>query len=215
MFVEHYISTRQSPQLSAIGSEEQLREQDFSKQQFCKQPENLCVSYLVSAPLATAQTLSYEVEIEADGRTDRVRLALDRRKSLRLRADYTGAQVDRPTAERTVARAEEFVRTVEHAFDLEALRKTTDLGLHAPENLSPDRQAASSTDPSEVTTNSPGLRVSVEEMRREAAENWRRTYYDSRGREGGTQPAPDANDRSEHEKRDSGKDRGLEFDPER
>jgi pimeloyl-ACP methyl ester carboxylesterase len=78
MLVEHYISTRQSPQLSDIGSEERLHEQGFSKQQFCIQPENLCVSYLVSAPLATAQTLSYEVGIDTGGRTDRVRLDLDR-----------------------------------------------------------------------------------------------------------------------------------------
>jgi pimeloyl-ACP methyl ester carboxylesterase/uncharacterized protein YceK len=76
--VSHYISARQSSQLSAGASAQQLREQGFSTQQFCREPENLCIRYLTAAPLSAAQKLSYEVEIESGARMDRVRLGLDR-----------------------------------------------------------------------------------------------------------------------------------------
>jgi len=77
--------------------------------------------------------------------------SLSRTENLRLKTDYTGAEIDAGVAKEVVAHAEKFVRTVERVFGLEGRPK--DAGAS---------------------------RSSTEEMRRQAAENWRRNYYDTR-----------------------------------
>src|SRR5690606_9733674 len=76
--ISRYISSRPDPSFSSVASQQQLREQGFSKGKFCSAREPLCLSYFSAEPLMLAQKLQYEVEIDAGGRTERVRLQLDR-----------------------------------------------------------------------------------------------------------------------------------------
>jgi uncharacterized protein (UPF0332 family) len=47
--------------------------------------------------------------------------SLSRTENLRLKADYTGTEIDADVAREVVAHAETFVRTVERVFGLEPL----------------------------------------------------------------------------------------------
>lgn len=78
MVVSNYIHARPPEQSADVASAQQLHAQGFSKQQFCVESDDLCISYLTGAPLTTAQKLSYEVEIQSGKRTDHVRLQLAR-----------------------------------------------------------------------------------------------------------------------------------------
>jgi uncharacterized protein (UPF0332 family) len=106
------------------------------------------------------------------GRIDqKLSAALGRTESLRLMADYTGTALDTKTAADTVARAEAFVSTVEKAFALNESSITNNL-----EDDSPDQQHKIS-EPGlameQSTTDYVRLKpVSLEEIRRQARENW-------------------------------------------
>jgi uncharacterized Fe-S cluster protein YjdI len=112
---------------------------------------------------------------------------LSRTESLRLKADYTGAEIDTGVAKEVVAHAEKFVRTVERVFGLEGRPKDADAS-----------------------------RPSTEEMRRQAAENWRRNYYEKRNEiPGSEQESTDCQrDIAENDERHQ-RDTGMDFDPER
>jgi uncharacterized protein (UPF0332 family) len=69
--------------------------------------------------------------------------ALSKTESLRLMADYTGHQIDQPTAEGAVAWAELFIRTVEREFGLEGLAAQPDLNPDASKTVSEKNQASS------------------------------------------------------------------------
>lgn len=113
--------------------------------------------------------------------------SLSRTGSLRLKADYSGAEIDTGVAKEVVAHAERFVRTVERVFGLEGRPK--DAGASRP---------------------------STEEMRRQAAENWRRNYSEKGNQiPGSEQESTDSQrDITENDERHQ-RDTGMDFDPER
>ncbi|HEY0686165.1 MAG TPA: alpha/beta fold hydrolase [Steroidobacter sp.] len=78
VLVSQYISSRQSFDVSDVANEQQLREQGFSKERFCSSRDHVCLTYLSAGPLALSQRLTYDVEISAGARTERVQLELSR-----------------------------------------------------------------------------------------------------------------------------------------
>jgi uncharacterized protein (UPF0332 family) len=131
---------------------------------------------------------AFRIHAVQTGRIDpELASSLSRTENLRLKADYTGAEIDAGVAKEVVAHAEKFVRTVERVFGLEGRPK--DAGAS---------------------------RSSTEEMRRQAAENWRRNYYE-KGNEipGSEQESTDSQrDITENDERHQS-DTGMDFDPER
>jgi uncharacterized protein len=115
---------------------------------------------------------SFSKHAVLSGRIDQALFAaLGRAESLRLIADYTGTPLDAKTAAETVVRAEAFVSTVEKAFALSESSITS-----SPENDSPNPQNKIS-EPG-LAIEQPGMDyarlkpVSLEEIRRQARENW-------------------------------------------
>ena len=99
--------------------------------------------------------------------------ALGRTESLRLRADYTGTEIDVQTAADTVARAEAFVGTVARVFALHESSRTT-----GSENDNPghgDKVSEPGNAVGRMQENYPHPQpLSLEEERRQARENWLR-----------------------------------------
>ena len=97
--------------------------------------------------------------------------ALGRTESLRLMADYTGTALDAKTAADTVTRAEAFVSAVEKAFSLNESATTNDLQEKGPdqEHKISEPGLATEQSESEYARIKPG---SLEEIRRQARENW-------------------------------------------
>ena len=97
--------------------------------------------------------------------------ALGRAESLRLIADYTGTPLDAKTAAETVVRAEAFVSTVEKAFSLNESSITNDLENDGPNPKDKVSEPDLAMEKSE-TDYVPLKPVSLEEIRRQARENW-------------------------------------------
>lgn len=97
--------------------------------------------------------------------------ALGRTESLRLMADYTGTALDAKTAADTVARAEAFVSAVEKAFSLNESAIANDLQGEGPdqEHKISEPSVAMEQSESDYARVKP---VSLEEIRRQARENW-------------------------------------------
>ena len=139
---------------------------------------------------------AFRIHAVQTGRVDAdMASSLSRTEGLRLQADYTATEIDAGLAKEVVARAEKFVRTVERVFGLE----------------SPVRQFAAEKDSSELVP-----APSLEETQREAAQKWRRDYYDKRagGLEPETKSAGTEEKSMDTDKTRPGKDAGLDFDPE-
>jgi len=99
--------------------------------------------------------------------------ALGRAESLRLIADYTGTPLDARTAADTVVRAEAFASTVEKAFALNESSVTNNLendGGNPQDKISEPDLAMGQSETDYVRLKP----VSLEEMRRQARENWLR-----------------------------------------
>lgn len=97
--------------------------------------------------------------------------ALGRAESLRLIADYTGTPLDAKTAAETVLRAEAFVSAVEKAFALNESSITNNLENDGPNPQDKISEPGLATEQSE--TDYARLKpVSLEEIRRQARENW-------------------------------------------
>ena len=96
--------------------------------------------------------------------------ALGRAESLRLIADYTGTPLDTKTAAETVVRAEAFVNTVEKAFALNESSITNNLenGGNPQDKISEPDLAIGQSETDYVRLK----QVSLEEIRRQARENW-------------------------------------------
>jgi uncharacterized protein (UPF0332 family) len=141
--------------------------------------------------------------------------ALSKTESLRLMADYTGHQIDQPTAEGAVARAELFIRTVEREFGLEGLATQPGLNPDASKTVDEKNQASSVPDHS-AETSATLQPLSLEETQRNAALKWRRDYYDRRasGLEPDLKPAGAEEKSLGIDKTHPGLDTGLDFDPE-
>ena len=112
---------------------------------------------------------------------------LSRTESLRLKADYTATEIDPDAAKQVVASAEQFLRTVERVF-----------------GLGGDTTLVKESSESQVR------RPSLEETRRQAAEDWRQNYYEKR-----IEGQESAADSSRTDKQDSNlnEDADLHFDP--
>jgi hypothetical protein len=92
--------------------------------------------------------------------------ALGRAESLRLIADYTGTPLDAKTAAETVVRAEAFVSTVEKAF---ALNESSSANSLKNDNPNPQDKIS---EPDLAIDYAPLKPASLEEIRRQARENW-------------------------------------------
>lgn len=96
---------------------------------------------------------------------------LGRAESLRLIADYTGKPLDAKTAADTVVRAEAFVSAVDKAFALYESALSDELQNTIPDQENKISEPGSVVDQSE--NHYSRLRpVSLEEIRRQARENW-------------------------------------------
>jgi len=115
---------------------------------------------------------SFSKHAVLSGRIDqKLFAALGRAESLRLIADYTGTPLDAKTAAETVVRAEAFVSTVERAFSLNESPIANNL-----ENDNPNpNDKVSEPDLAMEKSETDYVRlkpVSLEEIRRQARENW-------------------------------------------
>jgi uncharacterized protein (UPF0332 family) len=105
---------------------------------------------------------SFSKHAVLSGRIDqKLFAALGRAESLRLIADYTGTPLDAKTAAETVVRAEAFVSTVEKAFALN--------DRASPQDKISEPDLAMEHSETDYVRLKP---ISLEEIRREARENW-------------------------------------------
>jgi uncharacterized protein (UPF0332 family) len=99
--------------------------------------------------------------------------ALGRAETLRLRADYSGTEIDPKDATETVARAESFVDTVARVFALHEPFRATGLENNDPDHG--DKVSEPGNAVERMETNYPHPQpFSLEEERRRARENWLR-----------------------------------------
>ncbi len=98
---------------------------------------------------------------------------LSRIESLRIKADYTGAEIEREEAAEVVEKAEIFVRTVERAFSLDESSLENEYKSDTPNDDGKVSEPAATV--SKVERKVAQLEpVSLEEIRRQARENWLR-----------------------------------------
>ncbi len=136
--------------------------------------------------------------------------SLSRTEGLRLKADYTGTEIEEGVAQDVVEYAESFVRTVEREFGLESLLKEVSVESGQTEDRIDSRQ---------INADAPDAaseRLSPEEIRRKAVENWRREFYDKRSHERDVgQQSSNANENAQASSNSSlERDGGVDFDPE-
>lgn len=127
---------------------------------------------------------------------------LSRTQSHRIKADYTGIEIEPRVAAETVAKAEVFVQTVERVF---ALDETSLAAEYKARNTSDDDKVSEpvrthSNIESEYAHSQPN---SLEEMRRQARENWLRlrrqqTIEETRGADRGKSPGRETNEDQGH-----------------
>lgn len=86
--------------------------------------------------------------------------SMNKTEGLRLRADYTGEQLDLETTEQALADAERFVQSVEQAFGLQSISAEAVPGPHPP--------AKQMTEDDSLWDKSEGM----EERRRQAVQDW-------------------------------------------
>lgn len=105
------------------------------------------------------------------------------------------------------------MRAVAQEFGLDENTKVVDLNSAVSLDGREEKQSGFGSDPAEESplTSRP---LTVEEMRRRAAADWRRKYYDNRTNEREAEPnsSPGA-ERSENEKKSPERDAGLDFEP--
>jgi uncharacterized protein (UPF0332 family) len=90
--------------------------------------------------------------------------ALSRAESLRLMADYTATEIDPDAATKLVEQAENYVRTVERAFDLQQSAGLKTIASEIQDGRSRDEQGSATGNFSDVDQ--------VEEARRTGREDW-------------------------------------------
>jgi uncharacterized protein (UPF0332 family) len=141
---------------------------------------------------------------------------LSRTESLRLKADYTGSEIEFAAAERVVAHAEKFVRTVEREFGLETHTRAVAEEKDASVGRARDGDSAS-TPSLGASSELPARRLSPEETRQKAREDWLKNYYHKDNSPGQAVPEPD----SSREQAQKGvqqpqreKDAGPDYEPE-
>ena len=108
------------------------------------------------------------------GRIDReLGAELSRIESLRIKADYTGAEIELKEAREVVRKAELFVQTVERVFSLDELSLAAEYKNHNPGH--DDKVSEPTVATSKIERNDAHPQpTSPEETRRQARENWLR-----------------------------------------
>lgn len=140
---------------------------------------------------------------------------LSRTESLRLKADYTGSEIEFGAAEQVVAHAEKFVRTVEREFGLETHTRAVAEEKDASMGRARDGDSASTPNLDESSELS-ARRLSPEETRRKAREDWLKNYYHKN--DSPSQAAPETDSKRKEAQKDMKeqreKDAGADYDPE-
>ena len=108
------------------------------------------------------QTGKLDKEIAAD---------MSRIESHRIRADYTGFEIEPNVAAEAVAKAEVFVRTVERVFNLGDASLDAEYQNHTPSN---DDQVSETVGDSKIENRDAQIEPALEDIRRQARENWLR-----------------------------------------
>jgi uncharacterized protein (UPF0332 family) len=106
------------------------------------------------------------------GQIDRQLAAqLSRTESLRIKADYTGTEIELSEAKEVVQNAELFVQTVERVFSLD--KPSLAKEYENPTSKDDDKVSEPAVAASEIERKSVKLEpISLEEIRRQARENW-------------------------------------------
>jgi uncharacterized protein (UPF0332 family) len=117
---------------------------------------------------------AFRVHAVQSGQIDReLGAELSRTESLRIKADYTGIEIEPATAAGAVAKAEIFVQTVERVFSLGESSLGKDYGNRNPNH--DDKVSEPGNAVERMQTNYPPPQpFSLEEERRQARENWLR-----------------------------------------
>ena len=96
---------------------------------------------------------------------------LSRTESLRIKADYTGTEIELSEAKEVVQNAELFVQTVERVFSLD--KPSFAKEYENPTSKDDDKVSEPAVAVTEIERKSVKLEpISLEEIRREARENW-------------------------------------------
>ena len=96
---------------------------------------------------------------------------LSRTESLRIKADYTGTEIELNEAKEVVQNAELFVRTVERVFRLD--KPSLEKEYENPTSIDDDKVSEPAVTVTEIERNSVKPEpISLEEIRRQARENW-------------------------------------------
>jgi hypothetical protein len=136
---------------------------------------------------------------------------------LRLKADYTGSEIEFGAAEKVVTQAEKFVRTVEREFGLETHTKTVAEEKDASIGRVRDGDSTFSTASLGDSSAPAARRLSPEDTRRKAREDWLKNYYHKN--DSPDQAAPETDSSRKEAQKDvkqpqPEKDAGADYDPE-
>jgi uncharacterized protein (UPF0332 family) len=124
---------------------------------------------------------------------------LSRTESLRIKADYTDLEIEPKIASEIVEKAELFVQTVERVFTLDESSLATE---YKNDNSNHDDKVSETGGVSKIEKTDVRLQpISLEEIRREARENWLRSRQQKIEGAKGVGHGKDA-----------GEDRSLSFD---
>jgi uncharacterized protein (UPF0332 family) len=106
------------------------------------------------------------------GRIDRqLATQLSRTESLRIKADYTGTEIELSEAKEVVQNAELFVQAVERVFGLD--KPSLAKEYENPTSKDDDKVSEPAVETSKIEGKSVKLEpISLEDMRRQARENW-------------------------------------------
>jgi uncharacterized protein (UPF0332 family) len=105
---------------------------------------------------------------------------LSRTESLRIKADYTGTEIELAEAMEVVQKAELFVQTVERVFSLHESSMATEYQSPAPKDG--DKVSEPGVAVSEIERKGAKVEpISLEEIRRQARENWLRMRQQNAG----------------------------------
>jgi uncharacterized protein (UPF0332 family) len=115
---------------------------------------------------------AFHIHAVRSGQIDRqVAAQLSRTESLRIKADYTGAEIELSEAKEVVQNAELFVQTVERVFSLD--KPSLAKEYESPTSKGDDKVSEPAVAASEIATKGVKLEsISLEEIRRQARENW-------------------------------------------
>jgi uncharacterized protein (UPF0332 family) len=115
---------------------------------------------------------AFRIHAVQSGQIDRqLATHLSRTESLRIKADYTGTEIELNEAKEVVQNAELFVQTVERVFSLDTPSLANE--YENPTSKGDDKVSEPAVAASEIESKTAKLEpISLEEIRRQARENW-------------------------------------------